>query len=78
MEKLGEYRFFEYLEGFRLPKEAGHVDEQLLEELLHLIRMPLQIAHVLSGVPDVMDPYSPLDAADKGVLFVEREVVPRL
>ena len=33
------YRFFEKREGFGVPEEAGHVDEEFLEEELNLIGM---------------------------------------
>ncbi len=70
-EHLGPER----LERLRIPEEAGDVDEQLLEQELHLGGMLLQVAAVEFRGRDVVLRHAALDPADDRALLVLGEVV---
>ena len=59
----------------RFAEEAGHADEQLLEQQITLLRIFAQIPDVMAELADLMQAHPPLDAAVKGVALVKREVV---
>ena len=63
------------LPGRRVAEEAGHADQQLLEEQVQLLGILLQIADVGGDLVDLVDAHAPLDPAVDGVLLVEGEVV---
>ena len=62
--------------GFRVAKEARHIDQQFLEQRLQLRGVLLQIAGIDLGVVDVVLCHAPLDAPPDGAFLVLRKIVP--
>ena len=75
-QQLGQDGLLEYDKGLWVAKEAGDVDQQLLEQQLCLLGVFAQEARVHRLVLDAMLAHAALNAPPDGAFLVEREVVP--
>ena len=66
----------ECFEGFPVPEETGHVDEQLLEEDMDLGGIFLEVPGIRVHIFELMHAHPPFDPAPDGALLVLGEVVP--
>ena len=70
----------EYLKGFRIAKEAGHANQQVLVKFRDFIGVLAQVVEVVLDLLDMAQPHPPLHATQQHVFAVGTEVVfgPRL
>ena len=66
----------EDLEHRRVAKEAGHPDEQLLEQRVEFMRIRQHEPEILFRGLDLMHVHPAFDTPTNRVLFVERKIVP--
>ena len=74
LEELGEDRRAEGLEGLRIAKEAGDVDQDLVAQRAGLLGVVLDQLGVGRQAGDAIDDHPPLDPPAKRGLLVAREV----
>ncbi len=62
-------------EGLRVAEEVGDVDQQVLEQRLHLLRVLPDVGGIIRHPLHLVDGQAALDAAADGVLLVAGEIV---
>ena len=62
-EQLGQDFVAQLVPGRGVAKEAGHPDEQLLEEEVQFLGILAQIAHILARRVKLVQSHSPIEAA---------------
>ena len=74
-KQLGQGLFGQHVERLRIAEEARHADQQLGKEPVDLVRILLEVAHVLGRVLDLVHVHSPLDPPPDGVHLIASEIV---
>ena len=72
---IGNHLVRQQVEGLRVAKEAGDVDQQVLGEELELARILPQHVEITATVVDSGQRHAPLDPAQQCARLVERETV---
>nr|GFD55848.1 hypothetical protein [Tanacetum cinerariifolium] len=65
-------------ESLGIAEKLGDANQQLPKQLLDLVGVFLQVAHVVRKLLDLMRVHAPLDAPEYCIALVKAEVVPRL
>ena len=71
LEEPGESVTLERRKRFRIPKKTSHVDKELFEEQMYLVRIFLEVADICVLILYIMGSYPPLYPAVYRVLFVQ-------
>ena len=63
------------LEGFEVPEEAGHTDDQVLEQVMDFRRVFPQVMEIIGDIFDLVHGQAPAQAPPDGGLLIMAEVV---
>ena len=74
LQEPGKHLFRQRPKGVRVAEKAGHIDEQVLVQGLHLVGMLLEKQHVLVHPIHLVQEHAPLDAPADGRVLVIGEV----
>jgi len=59
----------------RVPEECGHANQHFRKQHIQLLRVALQVQHVVGHAGQLVYVHAPLDPAQQGAGFVERKIV---